>query len=55
VHSAVVVSVGRAQPLAILALGSSDARRFHGEMGTMFMEFIGEVLQRLLPRFAGKH
>jgi len=54
VHSAVVVSVGRTQPVAILALGSSDARRFHGEMGTMFMEFIGDVLQRLLPRFAGQ-
>ncbi len=30
-----------------------DARRFHGEMGTMFMELIGDVLQRLLPRFTG--
>jgi uncharacterized protein YigA (DUF484 family) len=54
VHSAVLISVGRAHPVAILALGSSDARRFHGEMGTMFMEFIGDVLQRLLPRFAGQ-
>ncbi len=52
VLSSVVVTVPHAHPVAILALGSSDARRFHGEMGTMFMEFIGDVLQRLLPRFA---
>ncbi len=52
VHSAVVVPVGTGTPLALLAAGSSDARRFHGEMGTLFMEFIGDALQRLLPRFA---
>ena len=51
VHSAVVVPVGTGTPLALLAAGSSDARRFHGEMGTLFMEFIGDALQRLLPRF----
>jgi len=53
VLSSVVVTVAHAHPIAIVALGSSDARRFHGEMGTMFMELIGDVLQRLLPRFAG--
>jgi len=53
VLSSLVVTVSHAHPVAIVALGSSDARRFHGEMGTMFMEFIGDVLQRLLPRFTG--
>lgn len=53
VLSSVVVTVAHAHPIAIVALGSSDARRFHGEMGTMFMELIGDVLQRLLPRFTG--
>ena len=53
VLSSVVVTVAHAHPLAIIALGSGDARRFHGEMGTMFMELIGDVLQRLLPRFTG--
>jgi len=53
VLSSVVVTVAHAHPIAIIALGSCDARRFHGEMGTMFMELIGDVLQRLLPRFTG--
>lgn len=53
VNSAVVVPVRGATPLALLAAGSSDARRFHGEMGTLFLEFIGDALQRLLPRFGG--
>ena len=51
VHSAVVVPIGVGTPSALLVAGSSDARRFHGEMGTLFMEFIGDALQRLLPRF----
>lgn len=50
VLSAAVVPVGGQHTVAVLAAGSSDARRFHGEMGTMFLEFIGEVLARLLQR-----
>lgn len=50
VLSAAVVPVGGQQTVAVLAAGSSDARRFHGEMGTMFLEFIGEVISRLLQR-----
>lgn len=52
VQSAAVVPIGGAACIAVLAAGSSDPRRFHAEMGTMFLEFIGEVLARLLPRFA---
>lgn len=52
VQSAAVVPVGGAPSIAVLAAGSSDPRRFHAEMGTMFLEFIGEVLARLLPRYA---
>lgn len=52
VQSAAVVPVGGATCFAVLAAGSTDPRRFHAEMGTMFLEFIGEVLARLLPRFA---
>ena len=52
VQSAAVVPVGTDAPLALLCAGSTDPRRFHGEMGTLFLEFIGEVLARLLPRFA---
>jgi hypothetical protein len=52
VQSAAVVPVGAGTPFALLAAGSSDPRRFHAEMGTLFLEFIGEVLARLLPRFS---
>ncbi|MCB1631290.1 MAG: DUF484 family protein [Pseudomonadales bacterium] len=51
VASALVVTIAKARPLAVLALGSSDVRRFHGEMGTLFAEFVGDVLQRLLPHW----
>jgi hypothetical protein len=50
VRSAAVVPIGTGEPAALLVAGSSDARRFHGEMGTLFLEFIAEVLARLLPR-----
>ncbi len=51
VASALVVTIAGTHPLAVLALGSSDVRRFHGEMGTLFAEFVGDVLQRLLPHW----
>lgn len=54
VQSAALVPVGTGTPLALLGAGSSDPRRFHAEMGTLFLEFIGEVLARLLPRFADR-
>jgi uncharacterized protein YigA (DUF484 family) len=37
---------------AALAIGSADPNRFSREMGTIFLEFIGEVLNRTLLRFA---
>ena len=49
--SVALVPVGASQPFALLAIGSTEARRFHPEMGTLFLEFIGDALQRLLPRF----
>ena len=52
VQSAAIVPIGSPSSMAVLAAGSNDPRRFHAEMGTMFLEFIGEVLARLLPRFS---
>ncbi len=54
VQSAAVVPIGNPSCIAVLAAGSSDPRRFHAEMGTMFLEFIGEVLARMLPHHALK-
>jgi uncharacterized protein YigA (DUF484 family) len=40
---------GRA--LGLFAVGSSDARRYDGDMGTLFLEFTAEVLGHMLARF----
>ncbi len=52
VKSAVVMSVrlGRDQ-IALLAIGSSDAKYFQAGMGTAFVGFIADTLARLIPRF----
>jgi hypothetical protein len=34
-----------------LALGSNDARYFNARMDTLFLNFIGEVVARVIPRF----
>ena len=36
--------------IALLAIGSVDPRRFHAEMGTTFLRYLGAVLARLLRR-----
>ena len=52
VKSAVVLSVreGREQ-IALLAIGNSDPNYFQPGMGTLFVQFIADVLARLIPRF----
>ena len=51
VKSAVVLSIreGREQT-ALLAIGSSDPNYFQPGMGTLFVQFIADVLARLIPR-----
>lgn len=51
IASALVAVVGKPTPIAVLALGSDDARRFHAGMGTLFTSFVADVLERLLPRW----
>lgn len=50
IESAALVPLGTASTFGLLAIGSEDARQFQNGMGTLFLEFIGDVLQRLLPR-----
>ena len=52
VKSAVVLSVreGRNQ-IALLAIGNSDPNYFKAGMGTLFVQFIADVLARLIPRY----
>jgi len=46
--SVALVPMRREHLKATLAIGSADPNRFHREMGTLFLEYIGEVLVRTL-------
>lgn len=51
IGSAAVVPLNRVPPIGVLAIGSSDPHYFGSTMSTLFLEYIGEVLKRLLPRY----
>jgi len=38
-------------PLGLLAVGSFDPERYRSGMGTLFLSYLAEVLNRLLPRY----
>ncbi|WP_444883414.1 DUF484 family protein [Microbulbifer sp. PSTR4-B] len=48
IASAAVVPLGN--QLGMLAVGSSDPQYYRSSLGTLFLSYIGEVLERLLPR-----
>lgn len=48
--SAAVMPLTDGAQLGLIAVGSSDAGRYHSGMGTLFLAHIGEVILRLLPR-----
>ncbi len=48
VASAAVVPL--ANQLGVLAVGSGDPQHYRSSLGTLFLSYIGEVLERLLPR-----
>jgi uncharacterized protein YigA (DUF484 family) len=47
VASAAVIPL--ADQLGILAVGSSDPQHYRSSIGTLFISYIGEILERLLP------
>ena len=52
VHSSALLILGeRDAPLGLLAIGSTDANRFHPGMGTMFLKLIGETVAAAIARF----
>lgn len=51
VGSAAVVPLQAGHPLGMLAIASRDAGYFRSSMGTLFLGYIAEVLDRLLPRY----
>lgn len=50
VGSAAVVPLSFNYPLGVLAIGSEDPHYFRSSMGTLFLSYIAEVLNRTLPR-----
>lgn len=50
IGSAAVVPLAHGNPLGVLAIASTDANYFRSSMGTLFLGYIAEVLNRLLPK-----
>ena len=49
--SAATVVLGQDSKLGILALGNSDPHFYQNDMGTIFLDYLAEVLSRLLPKY----
>ncbi|MEH6811806.1 MAG: DUF484 family protein [Motiliproteus sp.] len=52
VLSAAAVPLAQGNSIGLLAIGSHEANYFHSSMGTLFLNYIGEVLSRVLYRHA---
>jgi uncharacterized protein YigA (DUF484 family) len=50
IGSAAVVPLHFGQPLGMLAIASTDPNYFRSSMGTLFLGYIAEVIDRLLPK-----
>lgn len=50
IGSAAVVPLSHTKPLGVLAIGSKDPNHFSSGMGTLFLDYIAEVLNRILPQ-----
>lgn len=50
VQSAAVVPLKDTGLFGVLAIGSRDPHRFQTQMGTLFLEYLADILGRLLPR-----
>lgn len=49
IRSAAVVNIEYRRKLALLALGSRDAREYDSGVDTLFLDYIAQVVARLLP------
>ncbi|MFT5082528.1 MAG: hypothetical protein ACI9Y1_000553 [Lentisphaeria bacterium] len=50
IGSAAMVVLSHGDTLGVLAIGNQDPSYYHSSMGTLFLGYIGEVLNRLLPK-----
>ncbi|MGS2724636.1 DUF484 family protein [Porticoccus sp. GXU_MW_L64] len=51
IGSVAAVPLTRGQNYGILAIGNSDPNYYRSSMGTLFLSYIAEVLNRILPKF----
>lgn len=51
IGSSAMVVLAHGNPLGVLAIGNQDADYYRSSMGTLFLSYIAEVLNRLLPRY----
>lgn len=51
IGSAAVIPLHHGQPLGVLAIASTDPHYFRSSMGTLFLGYIAEVIDRLLPKY----
>lgn len=50
IGSSAIAMLAHGNPLGVLAIGNQDADYYRSSMGTLFLSYIAEVLNRLLPR-----
>ena len=51
VGSAALAVLNHGNLLGVLAIGNQDPTYYHSSMGTLFLNYVAEVLNRTLPRF----
>jgi uncharacterized protein YigA (DUF484 family) len=54
VKSAAVVPLNFGNLLGVVAIGSNDPNKFRSNMGTLFLDYIAQVLNRVIPRHLKK-
>jgi uncharacterized protein YigA (DUF484 family) len=50
IGSSAIAVLAHGNPLGVLAIGNRDPNYYRSSMGTLFLSYIAEVLNRLLPR-----
>lgn len=55
IQSVVCLPLGHEPCAGILAIGSEDPNRFHADMATDYLSYLGEVFMRILRKFCHPH
>jgi uncharacterized protein YigA (DUF484 family) len=55
IASAVLIPLGVDKPLGLLAMASHDSKRFHSEMSTDFLIYLGNIISNLLRMWTRNH